>query len=170
MVATPVHCRAFFSHLIFQMDWRVVFFANQSIPYRYVGPIKQGLKNRVKSEPDPKNPANWDNQRLSTWVTGKSKAFCKGKVKPETLCPWESGKQLLSLPESEILTRLQTDGLSEKAAKEFYLSLWKILIDARTKQRDSKLKAKAKKRDPAKLVDPNFSVAFYIDGGNPKSE
>ena len=32
------------------------------------------------------------------------------------------------------------------------------------------MKAKAKKRDPAKLVDPNFSVAFYIDGDNPKSE
>ena len=50
------------------------------------------------------------------------------------------------------------------------MSLWKILIDARTRQRDSKLKAKSKKRDPAKLVDPNFSVAFYIDGDNPKSE
>ena len=32
------------------------------------------------------------------------------------------------------------------------------------------MKAKAKKRDPAKLVDPNFSVAFYIDGDNTKSE
>ena len=94
----------------------------------------------------------------------------EGKVKPETLCPWETGKQLLSLPESELLSRLQSDGLSEKAAKEFYLSLWKILIDARTRQRDSKLKAKAKKRDPAKLVDPNFSVAFYIDGEKQKSE
>ena len=94
----------------------------------------------------------------------------EGKVKPETLCPWETGKQLLSLPESELLSRLQADGLSEKAAKEFYLSLWKILIDARTRQRDSKLKAKAKRRDPAKLVDPNFSVAFYIDEGKQKSE
>ena len=89
--------------------------------YRYVGPIKQGLKNKVQREPDPKNPANWDNERLSAWVTGKSKAFCKGKVKPETLCPWETGKQLLSLSESELLKRLQADGLSEKAAKEFYL-------------------------------------------------
>ena len=68
------------------------------------------------------------------------------------------------------MSRLQADGLSEKAAKEFYLSLWKILIDARTRQRDSKLKAKAKRRDPAKLVDPNFSVAFYIDGEKQKSE
>ena len=74
------------------------------------------------------------------------------------MCPWETGKQLLSLPESEFLTRLESDGLSEKAAKDFYLSLWKIFIDARTRERDSKLKAKAKKRDPAKLVDRNISV------------
>ena len=45
---------------------------------RYVGPIKQGLKNKVQRELDPKNPATWDNERLSTWVKGKSKAFCKG--------------------------------------------------------------------------------------------
>ena len=74
------------------------------------------------------------------------------------MCPWETGKQLLSLPESEFLTRLESDGLSEKAAKDFYLSLWKNFIDARTRERDSKLKAKAKKRDPAKLVDRNISV------------
>ena len=95
--------------------------------------------------------------RANNFLKEKNQLCFEGKVKPKTLCPWETGKQLLSLPESELLSRLQADGLPEKQAKEFYLSLWKLFIDARTKQRDSKLKAKAKKRDPDMMIDPNFN-------------
>ena len=43
--------------------------------YRYVGPIKQGMKNRVKIEPDMENPANWDNERLAWWFKNKTKGI-----------------------------------------------------------------------------------------------
>jgi kinesin family protein 2/24 len=69
---------------------------------RYVAPIKQGGHNRRKVAPDPNNPGNWDNARLRAWVEKVS----RGAVKPETLCPWESGRQLLRLPEADFLRRV----------------------------------------------------------------
>ena len=69
----------------------------------------------------------------------------KGKVDPDQLCPYESGMQILRLPEIEFMKRVLHDPSnewSEKAVKVFYLSLWKLLIDARTTERRNKLKPK----------------------------
>ena len=40
-----------------------------------------------------------------------------GKIDPKLLCPWESGRQYLSLPESEVLERLMSQKMGEKKAK-----------------------------------------------------
>ena len=72
-----------------------------------MAPIKLGAENRVKVEPDPRNPANWSNAELSRWVTTHS----RGRIQPATLCPWESGRQLLRLPEIEFLRRLVSNNL-----------------------------------------------------------
>ena len=69
---------------------------------RYAAPIKQGGQARAKVEADPRNPAHWDNARLRTWVTEAS----RGAVNPDQLCPWESGRQLLRIPETEFLRRI----------------------------------------------------------------
>ena len=69
---------------------------------RYVAPIKMGVKNRTKIAPNPKSPANWSNEKLVQWVKKES----NGKIDSNTLCPWESGKQFLSLPEAEILKKI----------------------------------------------------------------
>eukprot|EP00092_Neocalanus_flemingeri_P034043 GFUD01037022.1.p1 GENE.GFUD01037022.1~~GFUD01037022.1.p1 ORF type:complete len:627 (+),score=181.38 GFUD01037022.1:64-1944(+) len=105
---------------------------------RYVAPIKMGVKNMTKIIPDPKSPASWSNEKLVEWV----KKASNGKIDPLTLCPWESGKQLLSLPEAEILKRITVNNpkLSEARAKDFYTRLWKLLVEARTKERKTKLK------------------------------
>ena len=103
---------------------------------RYAAPIKQGIKNRTNQEPDMRNPANWSNQRLADWWSRKT----SGKVKVEALCPWETGRQFLSLPETEILTRICTNSqIGEKLAKEYYVSLWKLMVDARVRERKSKM-------------------------------
>ena len=62
------------------------------------------------------------------------------------LCPFESGMQILRIPEIEFLQRLMraNPSMGEKAAKAFYTSLWKLLIDARTAERKKKLKYKGK--------------------------
>jgi kinesin family protein 2/24 len=69
--------------------------------FRYVTPIKLGAQNREKIRPDPRNPASWSNAEMRGWVAANS----RGRVDPETLCPWESGRQLLRLPEIEFLKR-----------------------------------------------------------------
>merc|ERR1712179_260265 len=107
---------------------------------RYVAPIKAGMKNRTKIDPNPSNPANWSNEKISEWVENES----NGKISSEKLCPWESGKQLLSLPESEILKRIMEGNpmIGEKKAKDFYLRLWKLLVDARMKERNERKRMK----------------------------
>ena len=68
---------------------------------RYVAPIKQSARMK-KVEPNLNNPANWDNARMKTWVEQAS----RGTISPESLCPWESGKQLLRIPEADFLRRI----------------------------------------------------------------
>ena len=105
---------------------------------KYVAPIKIG-QTREKVIPNPKNPANWSNEKLREWVTKAS----KGKVDADRLCPHESGMQILRLPEIEFLKRVLADPANdwkEEVAKKFYISLWKKLIDARTTERKNKLK------------------------------
>ena len=104
---------------------------------RYAAPIKQGIKNRAEREPDMRNPANWSNERLVEWWVNKT----KGRVQTKALCPWESGRQFLSLPETEILTRICNNSkISEKMAKDYYVSLWKLMVDAKIRERKSRMK------------------------------
>lgn len=105
---------------------------------RYAAPIKIGQSNRKKLAPNPDNPATWSNETLREWVTRTS----SGAIDPDALCPIESGIQLLRIPESAFLARIMErhPGYGEKRAKGFYDSLWKLLIDARTKKRREQMK------------------------------
>eukprot|EP00088_Acartia_fossae_P062825 TRINITY_DN7613_c0_g1_i3.p1 TRINITY_DN7613_c0_g1~~TRINITY_DN7613_c0_g1_i3.p1 ORF type:complete len:671 (-),score=211.19 TRINITY_DN7613_c0_g1_i3:64-2076(-) len=111
---------------------------------RYVAPIKEGMKGRVKEEVDPNNPMNWDNERLREWFHQNAKEI----VDMEKICPFESGRQILRIPEVEFLDRLMAsskDGkLGPKKAKAIYGKLWCALIDARTKDRKEKAKTRNK--------------------------
>ncbi len=109
---------------------------------RYAVPIRIGNSNQPMLEPNPDNPATWSNEQLRNWVTKKS----NNTVNPDVLCPYESGTQLLRLPETEFISRVMESNSSygEKRAKAFYTSLWKLLIDARTSERKAKLKKKQK--------------------------
>ncbi len=103
---------------------------------RYVAPIKIGEVVGEKTAPNPDNPANWSNAVLKEWVAKRS----NGKIDPEALCRWESGMQMLRVPETEFIGRIlqHHPAMGEKKAKLFYVSLWKLLIDARTKERKEK--------------------------------
>ncbi len=110
---------------------------------RYVTPLRIGQSNRPKVEPNPDNPGNWTNATLRDWV----KANSNDKVDPEIFCPYESGMQILKIPETEFIERVlkANPGWGEKRAAKFNQQLWKLLIDARTKDRKTKLKAKTRK-------------------------
>ncbi|KAJ3342745.1 hypothetical protein HDU93_001317 [Gonapodya sp. JEL0774] len=104
---------------------------------RYIEPLRVPIpKARFHMEFNAKNPATWDNAYLRKWVA-------ISPVDPEILCPTESGRQILRIPEGEFLERcLRCKGITEKRAKAFYIELWRLLIDARTADRKKKLKAR----------------------------
>merc|ERR1712200_23029 len=85
---------------------------------------------------------NWDNETIRDWVHRTS----KGRINLEVFCPFESGRQLLRIPEIEFIERvLRSDPKAgSKAAKVFYDKLWKIFIDARTADRKKKTKDRFK--------------------------
>lgn len=69
---------------------------------RFVAPIKIGAKEKLHNEhldEDPANPATWTNELLRAWCD----KYSKGKVDVEKFCPYESGKQILSIPETEFI-------------------------------------------------------------------
>ena len=111
---------------------------------RYVGPIKAGSHNLKKVEPDMRNPSNWDNARLRTWIL---ETFPNMKINLDLLCPFESGKQILRLPQADFMLRITKGNpkIAEKTAKSVYDKLWAKLVDARTRERRRKVKAKAAK-------------------------
>ena len=107
---------------------------------RYVAPLKIG-QAREKVKPNPKNPANWSHEELINWAERAS----KNQINVKSFCPYESGMQILKIPEASFVERViqATDSKwGEKRATEFYTQLWSKLIDARTQDRKKKMKSK----------------------------
>ena len=107
---------------------------------RYVAPLKIG-QTREKVKPNPENPANWSHEELVNWM----KLASNNQIDLEILCPYESGMQILKMPETSFVERVikATDSKwGEKRATEFYTQLWSKLIDARTQDRKKKMKSK----------------------------
>eukprot|EP00026_Physarum_polycephalum_P004301 Phypoly_transcript_04319.p1 GENE.Phypoly_transcript_04319~~Phypoly_transcript_04319.p1 ORF type:complete len:665 (+),score=140.64 Phypoly_transcript_04319:83-2077(+) len=102
---------------------------------RYVAPLKV---RSGKPAIDPKNPAMWTHEQTVEWI----KEAYKEKVDPAILCPYESGLQLCKIPEAEYMRRiLLNPGISEKQAKKFYMALWELIVDARTRKRQEAKKS-----------------------------
>lgn len=105
-----------------------------------------------------KNPATWSHEQTVEWIT---QAY-RGKIDPSVLCPFESGLQLWyfkfnltiliiyiviyailyllywfsRVPEAEYMRRIMLDPkITEKQAKRFYMMLWEMVVDARTRKR-----------------------------------
>ncbi|KAJ3020667.1 UNVERIFIED_CONTAM: hypothetical protein HDU68_010072 [Siphonaria sp. JEL0065] len=121
---------------------------------RYVSPLK--VKVPPLSEfTSPNDPSTWTNAILQEWVKKTSK-----HVDPLILCPVESGKQLLKLPEATFIERcLQCPGVTVKSAQAFYSKFWRLVVDGRTKVRREKEDAAKKIRlARAKANDDEFKA------------
>lgn len=109
---------------------------------------------KVNSKPptlDPNNPATWSHEQAVEWII----TTYNNKVDPAVLCPFESGLQLwycilLSffsffyfedslfsrIPEAEYMRRIMMNPkITEKMAKKYYMMLWEMVVDARTRKR-----------------------------------
>ncbi|KAJ3412363.1 hypothetical protein HDV05_000837 [Chytridiales sp. JEL 0842] len=127
---------------------------------RYIAPLKVSPpKNALP--PNPDDPAQWSNETLRSWVINIQGSRLK-KVLPDVLCPTESGKQLLRLPEAVFIDRCcECEGVTAKYAKDFYLKLWKLLIDARTKVKTEKMRAlKMRAKNASKRREIEFDRAL----------
>ena len=111
--------------------------------------------------PNPDNPANWSNEQLRGFIP---KLIFQTKIDFELFCPFESGMQILRLPEAEFIERamLACPVLSEKSALKFHKSLWKLLIDARTKDRKAKMKSKMASTRKRELKQARETVRVHI--------
>lgn len=113
---------------------------------RYSSPLKITQKNRIdilaKKKYNPKDPSSWEYEHAAAWIEKAS----NGAIKPQVLIPnKENGIQLSNIPEMEFIRRcLLCHGMTEKRAKQFYLKLWGLIIDCRTKQKRMKLASKNK--------------------------
>ena len=106
---------------------------------KFASSIRIGNNQKLKLEPNPRNPAEWTHEQLAAWV----RRTAKGKVDPEKLCPFETGRQMFKLPETLFVQRVLDDpsnAWTEKKAKAFYSDLWELLIVARTAERRKKMK------------------------------
>jgi len=115
---------------------------------RYSSPLKISQKTGYdplkKKVYNPKDPSTWDHQHVLQWIEKAS----NGAINSEFLVPNnENGIQLSNIPEMEFIRRcLLTPGITEKRAKLFYLKLWGLIVDCRTKQRKVKLASKKPKK------------------------
>jgi len=104
---------------------------------RYAVPIKVALRKSQVTKADPRDPGNWDHDKLVEWIMKTS----GGLIDPAVLCPTESGAQLVRMPEGEFLRRcLLCTGVTEKRAKEYYLKLWGKVADSRARRHKAKLR------------------------------
>ncbi|KAJ3109631.1 hypothetical protein HDU97_003105 [Phlyctochytrium planicorne] len=120
---------------------------------RYIAPLKVNVP-KANTKIDPDDPRHWSNEQLRAWVVAAQVPTVSPKqpppkvtkaeaptaiISPDVLCPFESGKQILNLPEAIFIQRCVECGVTPKEAKKFYIKLWKLLIDARTKTRTEKM-------------------------------
>lgn len=91
-------------------------------------------------ETDPLDPSYWDHDATVAWVRTKGSELGLPAGLESKLCPGAIvGAQLIRMPESDFLARcLGRDQDSTDAvlrAKELYGDLWKLAVDAKTRQR-----------------------------------
>ncbi|ORY44460.1 P-loop containing nucleoside triphosphate hydrolase protein [Rhizoclosmatium globosum] len=100
---------------------------------RYVSPLKVEVPP-ITEAASPNDPVSWSNTKLQEWVKQNST-----QIDPAVLCPTETGKQLLKLPEATFIDRCcECPGVSPVAAKKFYTKFWRLVVLARTKIRQDR--------------------------------
>ena len=112
---------------------------------RYASLLYVSPKSRVVLEKDEKDPNNWDRPKALSEIAIMS----RDRVKPEVILPEGDGRALVMIPEAEFIKRAMTCGLGEKAAKDVYVRVWKLICDSRTKTRTEMMKVR---RDPLQTL------------------
>ena len=115
-------------------------FAHSLNTVRYAAPIRVTMAKAQVRAADPKDPSEWDHDRIAQWARDQ-------RVDPAVLCPdGTTGKELLELPSRIFLRRCIECGLPEKRAQMVYERLWGALVDARTRERARRLEKQTRRK------------------------
>ncbi|KAJ5100653.1 hypothetical protein N7456_006705 [Penicillium angulare] len=96
---------------------------------RYAEMLQSSQPTGKAASYNPSVPTTWSNKDLRTYIRIKSG---NPSISPLDLAPYESGTQLLRVPEDEFVQRcLKSDGVTKEQADMFYSKLWKLHIDSR---------------------------------------
>lgn len=88
--------------------------------------------NQVVMKPNDNDPFFWDRKKALDWILKTS----QGALSLDDLLPSGNGATLSEIPEHDFMKRVMKNGkMGEKQAKMFYLKLWRLIVDARTKNR-----------------------------------
>jgi kinesin family protein 2/24 len=97
---------------------------------RYASLLYISPKQRVVLDADPDDPNNWSRETALEALVNLS----RGKNKtPEVILPEGDGRALVLIPEADFVARAMQCGFGEKAAKGYYVKVWELVVDARTK-------------------------------------
>ena len=97
----------------------------------YIAPIKIGASEKVTvslASDIPENPTTWTNSYLKNWVL----EYSNGQINVDSFCPYESGRQLITMAQQEFLQRLMDQGFSERSSFRMHNDLWNIVVMKRS--------------------------------------
>ncbi|KAH7310490.1 P-loop containing nucleoside triphosphate hydrolase protein [Stachybotrys elegans] len=78
---------------------------------------------------DAASPSTWSNSQLRRWIADNSGSPA---ISDFYLAPFETGKQLIQLPEAEFTSRcLQTPGVTSDQAAAFWTKFWSLHVDSK---------------------------------------
>lgn len=107
---------------------------------RFIVPIKVGgeiKRDPSKFKPNPKNPMTWDNKMLREWIHDNFP-----NIDLDLFVPFETGMQLMSLPQQVIIQRLLDQKVSKLRAVWLVDNLGHQVSAARTEQNKKMMKVK----------------------------
>lgn len=99
------------------------------VSYSYAADIRIA-PNQVVLEPDHKDPSTWDREKCFRFIHKAG----KGRATPTDILPEGSGKTIVRIPEHDFVSRALMSGkMTDVQAKELYITLWKLVADARSR-------------------------------------
>jgi len=110
--------------------------AHSANTLKYAEPLRVAALKPMNIERDPRDPALWDCQQITDWVSEAAAAAGGAGLDAAQLVEGLNGVQMCALPEPELFRRTLAqlpDGAA--VAKALYDGLWAMIVDAKSRNR-----------------------------------
>ncbi|TLD32255.1 diatom spindle kinesin 1 [Venturia nashicola] len=130
---------------------------------RYAEMLRVAVPHSNVLKFDKERPITWSNEDAQEWI---SKNSGTPAINPKILAPFESGAQLIRIPQPEFVQRcLKTPGVNELQAQAFFEKVWRQHIDNPKKKPTKPLTAPIVAKDNSHLpfdlrIKPGMIVLY----------